>query len=522
MAGTLTLSTLQLRTGTTVELPPTGVLCIVGGNNVGKSRLLADIGMHLTSRDARSTLVLENLEYAFDEVPSDVEEWLRRHAVVHGQPGEVRQYSPPGGGSLHDAANYEMFFRNLKDFSYLLSPMMFRAIDASDRAQIATSSMPVGQNVAHPLIELFRDGDLEERLSDICQRTFGFPLTLDRVNGEVLLRVGTPSVPSPPLQHPTREYSDSVLDLPALRDQGDGVKNYLGMVLHMMTGTESITVLDEPEAFLHPAQARALGRHLGEEVVARERQLLTATHDRDFVLGLLQTDCPVMFLRLNRTGGLSSATTLAPENVKAIWDRPVLRYSNILQGLFHRVVVVCEGDADCRWYSAVLDVMGRSAVVPSEEVLFVPAGGKGQVRSSLEALGSLDVTSFAILDFDGILDPDYVVSLLRSLGGDHEEGGRLARAISSQLTSSEQRRWAKESGLAGLPPGTVTEMAHRLIDVMRASGVLIVPIGELESFDRTIGGHGPTWVTAALSAEKHQESAASSDLLRPVLSCLEV
>lgn len=519
MAGTFTLKSLTFRDGTTVEIPATGVLCVVGGNNVGKSRLLADIRARLSARNPE-TLILADLAYEVAP-PSDVEEWLKGRAVIHSEPGELDKYSAPDGRRpAFGASLYAGFFNDLERNFEHLGGFLLRAVDAAERAQLAASGMPIGQGLRHPLNELFRDGDLEARLSEICQRTFGFPLTLDRVNGEVLLRAGLPGIPSPPLQRPTREYADAVLRLPPMRDQGDGVKNYLGMVLHLMTSQEPVTVIDEPEAFLHPAQARALGRHIGDEVRMRDRQLLTATHDRDFVLGLLESDCPVVFVRLNRVGDESVARALEPNQVKEIWDRPVLRYSNIMQGLFHRVVVVCEGDADCRWYGAVLDVLSRRERLPGEEVLFVPAGGKAQIRSTLEALGSLDVTSFAILDFDGLLDADYVIGLLQSLGGDHKEGGRLARAIASQLQTSEQRKRAKEAGLAGLPAGTATSMAERLVELLRMHGVLVVPVGELESFERSIGGHGPAWVTTALGANRHRDNERAQSLLRPVLASL--
>ncbi|WP_396327866.1 ATP-dependent nuclease [Jatrophihabitans lederbergiae] len=241
-----------------------------------------------------------------------------------------------------------------------------------------------------------------------------------------------------------------------LSEQGDGVKNYLGMVLHLMTSRASVTVIDEPEAFLHPAQARSLGRHLGAQARSRRLQLLTATHDRDFVLGLLETNCPVTFLRLQRSQNRNSAATLSPERVKSIWDRPVLRYSNVLQGLFHRTVVVCESDGDCRWYAAVLDELGRRGSFAAEEVLFVPAGGKTQIPQCVAALEGLDVGAFVAVDFDAILDVPYLTSLLSSVNVESDGFSSKATNISKQLLTSEQRSRAKEYGADGLPHGDLT------------------------------------------------------------------
>lgn len=523
------LTRLTTRSGTTVELPPVGVLCIVGGNNVGKSRLLADIQEHLRGQAHRG-VVLADLEFELDLTHDTCDDWIVKHSTHVQNSGQPDMYGSPNGGQQWQMAQIRNFIGGAgqpRQIIYLVD-WFYRVLDAGQRVGVATSGMGMGMGMGmgsagaarSPIQMLFRDGEMEARLSAICERTFGFPLTLDRVNGDVILRVGTPGVESPPLQRPTSQYADAVLELRPLSEQGDGVKNYLGMVLHLMTASEAVTVIDEPEAFLHPAQARALGRHLGNEAMTNERQLLTATHDRDFVLGLLETECPVTFLRINRIGDEGSAATLGADRVKAIWDKPALRYSNILQGLFHRAVVVCEGDADCRWYAAVLDEMGKRAQFASEEALFVPGGGKGQVPFSLEALASLDVRAFAILDFDVLWDTKYIGALLATLKMESEEAVRLSRAIARQLAGPAQRKMAKEAGLAGLPAGDVTTMAGKLITILKACRVLIVPVGELESFDREIGGHGPAWVTGALVANRHLSSQKAKELLEPVLTAL--
>lgn len=519
------LTRLTTRSGCTVELPTPGVLCVVGGNNVGKSQFLRDIEVNLRTPAVR-TVVLDELEFKLHISPEQAVDWFREHSVLQSEPGQLELYAPAGGGgNPWQLSQFASFFGDgvgTVNISPLIDWFM-RNLDAEHRVRIATASIgqPGVQGVGYePILSVFRDGGLEIRLSDICKRTFGFGLTLDRANGNVLFRIGDPGLASPSLQYPTREYADAVLALPALRDQGDGVKNYLGMVLHLMTTEESVTIVDEPEAFLHPAQARALGRHLGNEALAHDRQLVAATHDRDFVLGLLETDCPTTILRINRVADENTATALKPEQVREIWDKPALRYSNILQGLFHRAVVVCEGDADCRWYAAVLDENGRRQDVPSEEVLFVPAGGKGQVATCLKALRSLDALAFAILDFDVLLDADYLVDLLKSIDAETSQVRRLVNRIVSQVSTSEQRERAKRGGLAGLPAGDVTRSAAELIDTLRDLRILIVPVGELECFDRTLGGHGPAWVSNALNARRHVSTPEADQLLRPVLESL--
>lgn len=468
-------------------------------------------------------MILDSVDWVID-VPTDAGEvWFRERSHVTTNPGQPEMFTPIGGGATQQFAVIRQFASDPKGgmLGHVLS-WFLRVLDAGQRGALAASSMgqPGMQANGGPLHRLFVDGDRESELSEICERTFGFPLTLDRANGDVLLRVGKPGVESPPLQHPTLEYAQAVAALPKLGDQGDGVKNYIGMVLHLMTGVEQVTVIDEPEAFLHPAQARALGRHLGKQAKDNDRQLLTATHDRDFVLGLLDGGCPVTFVRLNRVADITSAVTLAPTDVEAIWAQPALRYSNVLQGLFHRAVAVCEADADCRWYAAVLDVMAEKAAMPGEEALFVPGGGKAQVPKSVRALRSLDVKAFAILDFDAVLDVDFVQTLLTAFDVVDPEMIKLATAVAKSITTAAQREQAKATGLKGLPPGNATKMASDLLSRLRDIGAIVIDVGELESFDRTLGNHGAPWVTAALDANKHKASPDSERLLAPLMDSL--
>jgi AAA domain, putative AbiEii toxin, Type IV TA system len=113
--------------------------------------------------------------------------------------------------------------------------------------------------VMHPLAHLVRDGDLEGQLSEICEHAFGYSLSIDRINAETRLRVGRVEKSLVPrYDRPTLEYSDALLALPTLDDQGDGMKSFIGLVLTVIAGSSQILLVDEPEAFLHPPRLDAL------------------------------------------------------------------------------------------------------------------------------------------------------------------------------------------------------------------------------------------------------------------------
>ena len=65
------------------------------------------------------------------------------------------------------------------------------------------------------------------------------------------------------------------------------MRSFASVILHLLAPiTPSILLLDEPEAFLHPPQARLLG-----EIIAKEKshraQLFVATHSSDVLQGLM-------------------------------------------------------------------------------------------------------------------------------------------------------------------------------------------------------------------------------------------
>lgn len=60
---------------------------------------------------------------------------------------------------------------------------------------------------------------------------------------------------------------------------------------------------------------------------------------------------------MNRKEKINKISILPNDKIKELWTNPLLRYSNILNGLFHEKIIVCESDYDCLLYQAVLNAM---------------------------------------------------------------------------------------------------------------------------------------------------------------------
>jgi hypothetical protein len=203
-----------------------------------------------------------------------------------------------------------------------------------------------------------------------------------------------------------------------------------------------------------------------------------------------------------------------------IWTTPFLRYSNVIQGMFHKVVVLCEADGDCLWYASVASHIASEIGVDDQEILFIPGGGKDQIPGSMAALRSLNVDAFAIVDFDSLFEIQFMTKLIKAAGISDEA---LLSDVRSFIRSSQNDHFeanARKMGITGVSPGTATQLAKSVLGRLKANGILVVPVGALEDFDRTHGGKGTAWVSSALAANAHESNLEAKDLIKPIVQRL--
>ena len=247
----------------------------------------------------------------------------------------------------------------------------------------------------------------------------------------------------------------------------------------------------------------------------------------------------VRILRLRRKGSRNLVRVLDPDRVKAVWSDPLLRYSRVLDGLFHEGVIVCEGDTDCRFYSAIFDHVDLQDQKP--DLMFVYGGGKARVASIVDSLQAIGVPTKAILDFDVLSDEIVLSRIVEAFGGNWaalkvrwatvKKSIEKVRAslsvddIRTQVTSilDEVRStnlkdetisqiskilrkgsgWqeAKRLGSTYIPSGDEQKVFDDLDVDLRRLGIFIVKVGEVEGFYRKIGGKGPKWALSVLELD---------------------
>jgi len=330
------------------------------------------------------------------------------------------------------------------------------------------------------------------------------------------------------------------------------MRSFVTVLLNALAAVgQNIILLDEPEAFLHPPQARLLG-----EVLARERrpdtQLIIATHSQDFLQGLLNVaSVDLRIIRIQRDNSKNRTKELNRENTKAISNDPLMRYTSVLSGIFHKRVFVCEADSDCMFYNALLDLPDvHGSQYP--DVLFTQAAGKHRMEKLTRTLRSLGVDVDVIADIDVLNDLDVLKKLVDALGGDWGVIGAQARPLKAAI--EQKRLWAdsehvkeniqellknapkadafpkqlreeiegllrktspwdavKQAGKAAIPAGDSTRNFQELRNLCGTIGLWIVPVGELEGFCRSVGSHGPKWLQNVLQSVNLATSDELSD-----------
>jgi hypothetical protein len=234
--------------------------------------------------------------------------------------------------------------------------------------------------------------------------------------------------------------------------------------------------------------------------------------------------------------------------VKELWQDPSFRYSRLLDGLFHRGAVICEADGDATLYAAALDAELEEREEPASDLLFTQCGGKHKMAAAIRALKPMGVPVASVLDLDVLREESLIEEIVTALGGawsDFAAAWNIGRsAIQSlaveaapigdvadeiaetlgedrtvRLSEQQSRRirtitkridgWKQvkqRGGVAAVPHGDARAAADDLVARLEEIGLFLVPVGELEGWAPTVGGHGSEFVDQALTEEVHSQN----------------
>lgn len=554
------IESITLRGGETIQAGPGAVTVIVGPNNAGKSTLLNELRQVLGASHKQETLSnrsVESVQIRRQGSSADMLAWLGQNVpALPEHPNEwerfVNSWEPERGGVPAYGDLHSVFV-----FGASAREVLTRQLSSPIRNRL--TELP-----NHPLHHLQDEPDLMSNVSSLHEKVFGDPLTLDQLGGTMQLRVGSLDEPSPRYGEVPESYIDAMEHLDPVDTQGDGMRAFLAQLLPVVTASHRVVLLDEPEAFLHPPQAHALGFHLGQHAIATDVQLILATHDKDLLSGLLASNVPVSVVRLTRHGNSLSAPQLSSDTLRELWSDPVFRHTNVLNALFHRVAVLAEGDGDCAFLRAALDDASRTHSLPPNEVLFVPTGGYAGMQKVAAALAAVKVPVVVAPDLDVLADATVLARIVDATAGagswDDECSTLLNAATSwirnkseplsigavletvnaafatrqdepfSSVSSRELRGLArasespwnevKEYGVSAFR-GTALAKLNELLTKLDNLGVVLLRAGVLERLaPEVIARKGPGWIAEAIATGQQSNPATQAHVDRIMAAAL--
>ena len=519
-----------------LDIAKDDIVIFTGPNNVGKSQCLKDI--YQLSYKKLPTTVISDIE--IKKYNSSLSEILKKLSTPRER-GTYTSYYFFGNNITVSDQTDDIFFNN----QYLgeFRDVFIANLDTSARLIICDPPENIKRDApkTHPIHYVAFDSNYRKWLSDNFKKAFKIELTPNTQYGAAIpLCIGRPIHFNDEFEdEQTRleKYAEILSDYKQVQNQGDGIRSFTGILLYLMLDNYNTYLIDEPESFLHPPQARIMGQIIGQTLTSGQ-QAFISTHSEEIIKGLLEV-CPkrIKLVRITRNEDINNFSVLNNNDFSKIWSDPLLRYSNIMSSLFHKSVVLCESDSDCKMYSIIENHIKQKRKTYSE-TLFIHCGGKHRMAKIITALRTLHIDVKLIVDIDvlnnetvfkGIIEAYGIIystlqsdynNIVSNLHSPKEHINRsTAKVIINQILDSSKSKeltnnnikeikeilsptsiWdgIKKSGITAIPAGDATSSFNKINRLLMMNNIFIVPVGELECFVKDIGGHGPNWVNRVI------------------------
>ena len=531
------ISEIKFNNGSSLKIEANDIILFVGPNNAGKTQALNDI--YVKAEANYPTIVISDITKAIKS-GSSLKPLLDKLAKPIKSGANLRYENHELSYNYHSVSDEN--FCNQQKFYGQLRPLFISRLTTETRLTVCKPPDIVNRNAmyTHPIhYAAFNYSQYGAWLSENFHKAFNEDLIANSLFGKTVplcigpFRYMNAGIPQAEID----KYAEAISKYPQVQDQGDGIKSFTGILLYLMLDHYCTYLIDEPESFLHPPQARIMGQIIGH-TLRDYQQAFISTHSEDILKGLLD-ECPerLKIVRITRTDNANTFSILSNEKIKEVLDDPLLKYSNILSSLFHKTTVLCESDSDCKFYS-IIDNHLKQKENKYSETLFVHCGGKDRIKKTAEALKALNVDIRIITDIDVLNNEDTIKGIASVLGADWNIIKDKYKILKSNINNIDNRisresakrdilevlesssdyklskleiekiihcvridsKWKqiKEGGESSIPKGDAQGAFNDINKTLREHKIHIVPVGELEGFVGDVGGHGPHWVNEVL------------------------
>lgn len=517
---------------TLIDFESDDIVLLVGANNVGKSRTIKDLKDDLNDL-CKPKVIVDEVTYKSSNFSSSQ---LKDYFEKNISKDDFGNYNVLIDDNQFQSFNASTFTDSREEKQYY--KVLFSFLSTENRLNI-TRPMKFNTNFDNRSLNIMKglESDLESINTLNEKLQMGFEKSIeayeDFLDGTIVkkYKIGKSEDIKNAINSNRRDNHNLLKEMEDLYTQGDGIRSAFAILASLIVNNHSLYLIDEPETFLHPPQARLLARNIVN--LSNEKQCFISTHNIDFIKGVLETDSSrVKIIKIDRFENKNKFNLVDNNSVAEIANDKNLRYTNILDGLFYDRLVLCENESDCKFYSAILENLD---LVKYQNTLFCAVGGKHQFKKVVPLLKKLNIQYAIIADIDLINSKDNLKQLVNSIEDDcynkindyhtkfiekFEEGmysqiktqavikaeinemfnsekympNDIAKGIKESLKYISSFTLLKSGGESILPQGECVTLFNKVKEFLNEHNVFVVECGEIERFVPDVKGHGNDWV----------------------------
>lgn len=538
--------------GTEIEPNKNEIILFVGPNNVGKSRALKDIKNDL-NRKSSDKIIIKEIEY---DASNFNEESLTKFIKENCNRNAHGDYYTQIDNVYFSYNDWQL--NNINECSRDFYRLLFTYLSTENRLNI---TKPIYTNDIRDdysiniLKKLEESNELIKKLNKYLLKSFDKAIDIaeDYDNNFLIkkYKIGNKKEIEKTTNTNIRDAKVELKKLEDLNNQGDGIRSSVAILSSLIVNKHSLYLIDEPETFLHPPQARLLGKNIVE--LAKDNQCFISTHNIDIIRGVLEKDASrIKIIKINRDGNKNEFHILDNSSITKIANDKNLKYSNILNGLFYDQVVLCENESDCKFYSAILEVLDSNIY---QNTLFCAVGGKDQFKLVIPLLKKLGIKYLVIADIDLINDRDKLKQLVNAIEPNQykiiEEAHKIfftefekntnslikkqkiikeeianmftedeympqsvADRIKETLKEINNLKLLKKAGKYIIPQGECIRKFEEIEKFLITNNIFILECGEIERFVPDVNRHGNAWVEEVFRKYKKMDDLAYDSVKR--------
>lgn len=526
------IKAITFNAGKPIEFNKDDIVLLVGANNVGKSRALKDLREDLNNT-SKSKVIIKNVAYEATGFSGDkLRDYFERN-IAKSSYGGYNVWVDDNTPYTFD----EHSFTNISDEKDYYKAM-FSFLSTENRLGL---TRPINFRLGVDNQSLNIVQKLEKYYDSITNLNkaldLGFQNSVevyeDYVDGHLIkkYKIGESQAIADAINSNSREKVNKLRPFEDLHNQGDGIRTAVAILASVIVSEHSLFLIDEPETFLHPPQAKILGKNMVK--LSTGKQLFISTHNIDFIRGVLEEDSSrVKIIKIDRHNNNNTFNLVDNDSINKISSDKNLKYTNILNGLFYNQVVLCENESDCKFYSAILE---HEELTIYQNTLFCAVGGKEQFKKIVPLLKNLNIDYRIIADIDLINNIDSLKQLLNSaISGSYNEiavqhtkflenfqketnsqvktqetikkeitqefnndrymSPQVVEKIKSILRDVNSLKLLKTGGKNIIPQGECVNLFNQVNKFLKENNIFILECGEIERFVPEVNGHGNTWV----------------------------